>query len=82
MLPATPEHVARHQVPALRRDLEPAQGQRFIALDAAPVQQDLPEQSLGRPRPPGRHQDRLGRAHRRIVEHLQLLDVEHFFTAQ
>jgi hypothetical protein len=45
MFPATPEHVARHQVPALRRDLEPAQGQRFIALDAAPVQQDLPEQA-------------------------------------
>jgi hypothetical protein len=84
MLAATPQHIARHQVPALRRNLEPAQCQRFIALDAAPFQQDLPEQGLGIHHAlPGRDQDRLGRAHWRVVEHaLQLLDVEHFFTAQ
>lgn len=83
MLQATPGHIACHQVTALCRDLEPAQGQRLVACNAAPFQQDLPEQGLGIDHALlGRHQDRLGCAHRGVVEHaLQLLDGEYFFTA-
>ena len=71
-------------MPAMGRDLEPAQCQRFIACNAAPFQQDLPEQRLSVDHAfLRRHQNRLRSAHRGVVEHaLQLLDIEHFFTAQ
>lgn len=84
MFPATPDHIAGHQMPALRRNLEPAQRQRLITCNAAPFQQDLPKQGLGVDHALlRRHQDGLGGTHRRVIEHaLQLLDGEDFFTAQ
>ncbi len=81
---ATPEHIARHQLPALCRNAKPPQRQRLIAFDTAPVQQNLPQQRLGIHHPfLRRDQDRLGGAHRGVIKHaLQLLDREHLLATQ
>jgi hypothetical protein len=46
MLMTTPEHVARHQMPATGGNSEPAQRQWLILRDALPVEENLPKQRL------------------------------------
>jgi len=66
------------QCPSSRRQPKRSLTRASNCLAAGARRRDLQGHAL-----PGRDQDRLGRAHWRVVEHaLQLLDVEHFFTAQ
>jgi hypothetical protein len=84
MLMTTPEHVARHQMPATGGNSEPAQRQWLILGDALAIQQDLPKQrlrfnlALAR-----REQNRLRSAGGTFGEHgAQLSTVEDFLAAQ
>ncbi|MNN04021.1 hypothetical protein D3C81_1167360 [compost metagenome] len=84
MLQATPQHVVRHGTAALCGDAEPAPGHGSVRLNAAPVEQDLPQQQLCLHRAlPGRRQDRLGGLARAFFQHgLQTGHIHHFLTPQ